>query len=116
MSADKKVAFKSLNELLVGSEPSEQAKPAAQENKQPEPTPQPVTEVAKKKPATAKKKASPGRPKKFNDINDTEILGIRVLKSEARFLEEHGGIYGGKTGYVRKLVQEEMRRINSNAN
>lgn len=57
-------------------------------------------------------KKAPGRPRKFKKDDNTVVLGIRVLEEEARFLEEFGGKYGGKTGYVTYLIRKEMERLN----
>ena len=56
-------------------------------------------------------KRAPGRPRKFKKDDNTVVLGIRVLEEEARFLEEYGGKYGGKTGYVTYLIRKEMERL-----
>lgn len=64
----------------------------------------------KVKKAEPKKKA-PGRPRKFAKDEDTVVLGIRVKKEEALFLEEYGGKFGGKTGYVTHLIRQEMDRV-----
>lgn len=66
--------------------------------------------VPKVKKAAPKKKA-PGRPRKFAKDEDTVVLGIRVKKEEALFLEEYGGKFGGKTGYVTHLIRQEMDRV-----
>lgn len=57
------------------------------------------------------KKRAPGRPRKFSKDESTVFLGIQVKEEEARFLEKFGGEYGGKTGYVTKLIREEMARV-----
>lgn len=57
------------------------------------------------------KKKAPGRPRKFAKDEDTVVLGIRVKKEEALFLEEYGGKFGGKTGYVTHLIRQEMDRV-----
>lgn len=75
------------------------------------PAPEPVKIEEPKKPTPAKKRRAPGRPRKFNKDEETVVLGIRVKKEEASFLEIHGGKYGGKTGYVTHLIREEMKRI-----
>lgn len=59
----------------------------------------------------APKKKAPGRPRKFAKDEDTVVLGIRVKKEEALFLEEYGGKFGGKTGYVTHLIRQEMDRV-----
>ena len=56
-------------------------------------------------------KRAPGRPRKFAKDENTVVLGIRVKEEEALFLEEYGGKYGGKTGYVTHLIQKEMERL-----
>lgn len=62
-------------------------------------------------PAEPAAKRAPGRPRKFKKNEETVVLGIRVKKEEAEFLERHGGAFGGKTGYVTLLIQEEMRNF-----
>ncbi len=52
----------------------------------------------------------PGRPRKFKENDKTEVIGVRLLENEVRFLEEYGGKFGGKTGYVTYLVREEMKK------
>lgn len=52
------------------------------------------------------------RRRKFADDAVTKFLNVQLLESEIKFLEKYGGEFGGKTGYVRKLVQEEMKRVN----
>ena len=54
------------------------------------------------------KKRAPGRPRKFAANEKTVVLGIRVPAHYDDFLQEHGGIYGGKTGYVTHLIRKEM--------
>lgn len=76
-------------------EKKETSKPAVQEIKVP------TTNTPKKF----------GRPRKFKKGEDTKVCGIKMLKSEADFLEEYGGKYGGKTGYVTHLVRQEMERL-----
>lgn len=67
-----------------------------------------LPEAPQEKPA---KKRAPGRPRKFSKDEDTVVLGIRVKKEEALFLEEYGGKFGGKTGYVTHLIRQEMDRV-----
>ena len=55
-------------------------------------------------------KRKPGRPRKFKEDDETFVIGVKLLVNEARFLEEYGGKYGGKTGYVTYLIREEMKR------
>ena len=74
----------------------------------PAPTQAPILEVPSK---PAKK---PGRPRKYKEGEKTEVIGVRLLDSEVRFLEEYGGKFGGKTGYVTYLIREEMKRLNVN--
>lgn len=57
-------------------------------------------------------KRPPGRPRKFKKNEKTEVIGVRLLAEEVRFLEEYGGKYGGKTGYVTYLIKQEMEKIN----
>lgn len=57
-------------------------------------------------------KRPPGRPRKFKKDDKTEVIGVRLLAEEVRFLEEFGGKYGGKTGYVTYLIRKEMERMN----
>ena len=90
------------------------------------PTPEPIQEPPIPEPTKAIEKVietakvmeevkkKPGRPRKFENTEDTVVLGIRVLKEEAKFLEKFGGEYGGKTGYVTHLIRQEMKRINNN--
>lgn len=67
---------------------------------------------AKKTPSkAAAKKRAPGRPRKFAKNETTVVLGIRVKQEEALFLEEYGGKFGGKTGYVTHLIRQEMDRV-----
>ena len=67
---------------------------------------------AKKTPSkAAAKKRAPGRPRKFAKNEATVVLGIRVKQEEALFLEEYGGKFGGKTGYVTHLIRQEMDRV-----
>lgn len=94
--------------------------------KQAVPTPEPIKEPQIPEPAKAIEKVietakvieevkkKPGRPRKFENTDETVVLGIRVLKEEAKFLEKFGGEYGGKTGYVTHLIRQEMKRINDN--
>ena len=56
------------------------------------------------------RKRAPGRPRKFSEDERTVVLGIRVPEHFDAFLQEHGGIYGGKTGYVTHLIRKEMIR------
>ena len=56
-------------------------------------------------------KRPPGRPRKFKKDEKTEVIGVRLLAEEVRFLEEYGGKYGGKTGYVTYLIRKEMERM-----
>ncbi len=67
-----------------------------------------LPEAPQEKPA---KKRAPGRPRKFAKDENTVVLGIRVRKEEALFLEEYGGKFGGKTGYVTQLIRQEMERV-----
>ena len=57
------------------------------------------------------KKKAPGRPRKFAKDENTVVLGIRVKEEEALFLEEYGGKFGGKTGYVTYLIRQEMNKV-----
>lgn len=65
-------------------------------------------DVPEAKPA---KKKTPGRPRKFSKDENTVFLGIQVKEEEARFLEKYGGEFGGKTGYVTRLIRQEMDRV-----
>jgi len=56
-------------------------------------------------------KRPPGRPRKFKKDEKTAVIGVKLLEEEVRFLEEYGGKYGGKTGYVTYLVRQEMDKI-----
>ena len=56
-------------------------------------------------------KKPPGRPRKFKEDEKTEVIGVRLLSKQVRFLEKYGGQYGGKTGYVTHLVEKEMERL-----
>lgn len=58
------------------------------------------------------KKEVKNKRRKFADDAVTKFLNVQLLESEIKFLEKYGGEFGGKTGYVRKLVQEEMKRVN----
>ena len=78
-------------------------------------SPQPPKEIPQvpsepKKPHPVAEKKKPGRPRKFQKNEKTVVLGIKVKEEEARFLEEYGGKYGGKTGYVTYLIQQEMKK------
>ena len=52
-----------------------------------------------------------GRPRKFQEGEPVKTIGVKLRASEAKFLEEYGGKYGGKTGYVTYLIREEMNRL-----
>ena len=78
----------------------------------PDPIPAPVKAQVVESTATPAKK--PGRPRKYKEGEKTEVIGVRLLDNEVRFLEEYGGKYGGKTGYVTYLIREEMKRLNVN--
>ena len=74
--------------------------------------PKEKTKVIKTKNVIEEVKNKPGRPRKYEKTDATVVLGIRVLKEEAKFLEKYGGEYGGKTGYVTHLIRKEMKRVN----
>ena len=52
-----------------------------------------------------------GRPRKFLEGEDTKVIGVKLRMNEVTFLEEYGGKYGGKTGYVTFLIRKEMERM-----
>lgn len=60
---------------------------------------------------TSASKGSKNRRRKFADDAVTKFVNVQLLDSEVKFLEKYGGEFGGKTGYIRKLVQEEMARV-----
>lgn len=72
---------------------------------------EPTTNVEPLKNVDLVEKRKPGRPRKFKKDANTEVIGVRLLSEEVRFLEEYGGKYGGKTGYVTHLIRQEMERI-----
>ncbi len=76
------------------------------------PAPEPVKIEEPKKPTPAKKKRAPGRPFKYDANEVVEVLGVRIPDYQMRFLEENCGRYGGKTGYIRHIIEEEMKRVN----
>ena len=57
------------------------------------------------------KKDPPARRRKFADDAVTKFISVQLLESEVKFLEKYGGEFGGKTGYIRRLVQQEMQRV-----
>ena len=64
-----------------------------------------------KAPRAPKVKKTVGRPRKFKEDVKTVFVNVQLLDSEVKFLQKYGGEFGGKTGYIRKLVQEEMSRV-----
>ena len=84
------------------------AEQAPVQAKAPSPAPTPVQQSV----AVAQPAKKPGRPRKFKEGEKTEVIGVRLLDNEVRFLEEYGGKFGGKTGYVTYLIREEMKRLN----
>ena len=78
------------------------------------PAPQPeIKKEPKAKVTPRKKKRAPGRPFKYDENEVVEVLGVRIPDYQMRFLEENCGRYGGKTGYIRHIIEEEMKRVNS---
>lgn len=62
-------------------------------------------------PEPLKKKDPASRRRKFADDAVTKFVSVQLLESEVKFLEKYGGEFGGKTGYIRRLVQQEMSRV-----
>lgn len=94
MAANK--SSKGVNKMLIGLEP--ETKKGTEMISVPE---QKVEEAPK----------AGNRRRKFADDAVTKFISVQLLESEVKFLEKYGGEFGGKTGYIRRLVQQEMQRV-----
>lgn len=75
--------------------------------------PEAIKEAPKepKVPRAPKAKKTVGRPRKFTEDVKTVFVNVQLLEEEEKFLQKYGGEFGGKTGYIRKLIQQEMARV-----
>ncbi len=96
MAANK--TMRDVNRMFVGLEPQKVVESDSQV---------PPTEVIE----STKTKDRPGRQRIFPEGAPTKFVNVQLLESEVAFLQKYSGEYGGKTGYVRKLVQDEMARV-----
>lgn len=97
---------------LHNLDPNKQ-KPVEERPIEEKPAPQPeIMKEPKANVTPRKKKRAPGRPFKYDENEVVEVLGVRIPDYQMRFLEENCGRYGGKTGYIRHIIEEEMKRIN----
>ena len=71
---------------------------------------EPIRENVRSVPNTGEKKIG-GRPRKYGVDEDTKVIGVKLRLNEVSFLEEYGGKFGGKTGYVTYLIHKEMERL-----
>lgn len=78
----------------------------------PEPIIEPVKEVFIVKEEKSKPKKF-GRPQKYKNTDKVIKVAAYLLEDEVKFLEKFGGEFGGKSGYIKHLVDLEMKRVNS---
>lgn len=84
----------------------EMAKPVVEKVEAPEPEPTQEDPIIT---APVEKNVG-GRPRKYKPEDGAKVVSVKLKSDEIAFLEEYGGKFGGKTGYITYLVRQEMDR------
>lgn len=103
MAANK--SMRDVNRMFMGLEPTQiESKKSNQEIKEVLVPAEELKKISKAK--------DPGSHRRiFPEDAVTKFVNVQLLESEVKFLEKYGGEFGGKTGYIRRLVQQEMARV-----